>query len=94
MKKTAKLFLIGSVATFGLSLTGPGGDILFGFLKPLGALLFGAFFITNLLANEYAIYDQEQKLKPVHSGATDAKPMRKSVERLEDRGLLAQAAAK
>ena len=63
MKKVAKLFLIGSVAAFALSLTGPGGEFLWGILKPLGALLFGAFFITNLVANEYANYDQEQKEK-------------------------------
>jgi hypothetical protein len=63
MKKVAKIFLIGSVAAFALSLTGPGGELLWGILKPLGALLFGAFFITNLVANEYAKYDQEQKAK-------------------------------
>ena len=63
MKKIAKIFLIGSVTAFALSLTGPGSEFMWGILKPLGALLFGAFFITNLVANEYAKYDQEQKAK-------------------------------
>jgi hypothetical protein len=61
MKKAAKILLIGSVTAFALSLSGPGGEFMWGFLKPLGALLFGAFFVTNLVAGEYAKYDQEQK---------------------------------
>jgi hypothetical protein len=88
MKRTAKLFLIGSVTLFTLGLTGPGAAFMWGILKPLGALLFGAFFITNLVATEYAQYDEEQKRKqPVRSKATHGK----SSERLEESRLLAPA---
>ena len=89
MKKVAKIFLIGSVTAFALSLTGPSSEFMWGILKPLGALLFGAFFITNLLANEYAKYDQEQKEKlplaarePVRSPA-----LAESRRDLENKGL-------
>ena len=91
MKKTAKLFLLGSATAFALSLTGPGGDILWGILKPLGALLFGAFFITNLVANEYAKYNEEQKLKqPARSKTSLHNPAPKTAEPR----LLAHATAK
>ena len=63
MKKLAKTFLTVSVVAFALSLTSPGSDIAWGVLTPLSAVLIIAFFIMNLLANEYAKYDQEQKEK-------------------------------
>jgi hypothetical protein len=63
MKTLAKVFLAASVISLAASLTGPGGEFLWGFLKPLSALLFGAFFITHLLADEYARYDEEQELR-------------------------------
>ena len=61
MKTMARFFLAASVVSLALSFTGPGGEFLWGFLKPMSALLFGAFFITNLLANEYAQYDEEHQ---------------------------------
>jgi hypothetical protein len=94
MKKMAKIFLIGSVTAFALSLTGPGGDFMWGILKPLAALWFGGFFITNLVANEYAKYDEEQKLKQsVRRKASSGKSTQKNTGRF-DAGLLADAAAK
>ena len=59
MKMIARFFLAASVISLAVSFTGPGGEFLWGALKPLSALLFGAFFITNLLAKEYAQYDEE-----------------------------------
>jgi len=61
MKTIARFFLAASVISLTVSLTGPGSDFLWGFLKPMSALLFGAFFITNLLAKEYAQYDEEHQ---------------------------------
>jgi hypothetical protein len=61
MKMIARFFIAASVISLAVSLTGPGSDFLWGFLKPLSALLFGAFFITNLLAKEYAQYDEEHE---------------------------------
>ena len=95
MKKIAKIFLIGSVTAFALSLTGPGGAFMWGILKPLAALWFGAFFITNLVANEYAKYDQEQTLKQAGCiKARSGKSARKITDRFHDTGLLADAATK
>ncbi|HMJ65915.1 MAG TPA: hypothetical protein VK615_11245 [Candidatus Binatia bacterium] len=59
MKTLAKTSLVTSVVVFAVSLTGPGSEFLWGFLKPFGALLFVNFFIMNLLANEYALLDEE-----------------------------------
>jgi hypothetical protein len=61
MKTLAKTLLVASVVLFAVSLTGPGNEFLWGFLKPLSALLFVNFFIMNLLANEYALLDEERR---------------------------------
>ena len=63
MKTLARFFIAASVVSFASSLTGAGGEFLWGFLKPLSALLFGAFFISNLLAKEYARYDEEHEYR-------------------------------
>jgi len=63
LKTLAKIFLIASPVLFAVSLTGPGSEFLWGFLKPLSALLFVNFFIMNLLAREYASYDEEHELR-------------------------------
>jgi hypothetical protein len=63
MKKMAKLFLLISVASIAVSLTGPGSDILYGGLKPIGAIAFVAFFISNMLAKEFEAYDKEEGTK-------------------------------
>ena len=73
MKTLAKTFLISSVVLFAVSLTGPGGEFLWGFLKPLSALLFVNFFIMNLLAKEYSNYDEEYELRMKLAGAKFAR---------------------
>jgi hypothetical protein len=72
MKKLATLFLMISVASFAVSLTGPGSEVLHGGLKPIGAIAFIAFFITNLLSNEFEVYDQQE--------STKARPAQKEAE--------------
>lgn len=69
MKMLAKTLLISSVVLFAVSLTGPGGEFLWGFLKPLSALLFVNFFIMNLLAKEYSKYDEEYELRMWSAGS-------------------------
>jgi hypothetical protein len=71
MKTLAKGFVIASVILFSASLTGAGSEFLWGFLKPLSALFFGAFFITNLPAKEYAIYDKEHEYRMALARETD-----------------------
>jgi hypothetical protein len=74
MTTPAKIFLSVSVISLAASLTGPGGDIWYGFLKPLGAIFFILFFITNLLSDEVARMDQETQAK---QGSAEAqKPSR------------------
>ena len=63
MKTLAKILMISSVVIFAVSLTGPGGEFLWGFLKPLSALMFVNYFIMNLLAKEYSKYDDEYDLR-------------------------------
>ena len=50
MKTLPKVFLMSSVLTFSLGLTGPGSEVWYGIFQPLGALLFVGFFITNLVS--------------------------------------------
>jgi len=69
MKTLAKTLLISSVVLFAVSLTGPGSEFLWGFLKPLSALMFVNFFIMNLLAKEYDKYDEEYELRMQLAGA-------------------------
>jgi hypothetical protein len=63
LKALGRICLAASIVLLAVSLTGPGGEFLWGFLKPLSALLFVNFFIMNLLAKEYATYDEEQELR-------------------------------
>ena len=73
MKTLAKTLLISSAVLFVVSLTGPGSEFLWGFLKPLSALLFVNFFIMNLLAKEYSKYDEEYELRMRLAGAKSAR---------------------
>jgi hypothetical protein len=63
MTRTSKILLTISITAFGLSLTEAGDNIGWGILRPVGAVAFIAFFITNLLAKEMALYDQEERAK-------------------------------
>ena|SRR6188474_2091 len=62
MKTLPKSFLITSITCFVLGLTGPGGDLAWGLLYPITAVLFILFFVTNLLAKEMAKLDEENNL--------------------------------
>ena len=66
MTKITKIFLTITIVCFGVSLTEAGSEILHGGLKPIAAVAFIAFFISNLLAKEMALYDQESS-KPLES---------------------------
>ena len=78
LKRVAKGFITGSVILFSISLTGPGSEFLWGFLKPLSALLFVAFFITNLLALEYAEYDEEYAYRMALAKENGARRLRET----------------
>ena len=78
MKTLARILIVSSVICFVVSLTGPGSEFLWGFLKPLGALLFVNFFIMNLLAKEYGKYDQEYDLRMKLAAAKPATPQASS----------------
>ncbi len=75
MKTFAKTLLISSVVLFAVSLTGPGSDFLWGFLKPLSALMLLNAFIMNLLAKEYSKYDEEHELRTKLASAKSTRPL-------------------
>lgn len=60
MKKLPKIFLIISVTAFLTEFTEAGSDLGWGILKPLSAIFFILFFMTNLMAKEMEAFDQEQ----------------------------------
>jgi hypothetical protein len=72
MKTIPKALLTASIITLALSFTGPGSAIGYGLLKPVGAILFILFFMTNLLAKETPRYDEEQQR---HLEDADRAPM-------------------
>ena len=56
MRKLLKIFLVGSIVLFALSLTPVGSEIHYGLFKPVSALLFIAWFIGHLVSR----FDPEQ----------------------------------
>lgn len=69
MKTLPKILLIASVLSFAASLTGPGSEVWFGILKPVGILLFVVSFIVHVVSSldpeQYAA-DQELRSKLMH----------------------------
>src|SRR5687768_16522976 len=63
MTRTSKIFLTISIIAFASSFTEAGSNIGWGILRPVGAVAFIAFFISNLLAKEMALYEQEERAK-------------------------------
>lgn len=63
MTTLPKTFLTISIVGLALSLTGPGAEFAAGIFKPVSAIAFILFFITQILAKEIEIYDEEQHTK-------------------------------
>ena len=61
MTNSLRFILAASVIAFVASLTDAGSVLAWGILKPASALLFGAFFIGQLLHNESVKYDEERR---------------------------------
>jgi len=61
MSKWPKIFLAMSIVTFGFGLTSVGSSIGYGILKPVGAIFFMVFYLTQLLEKEAARYDEEHR---------------------------------
>ena len=80
IKTLAKAFLISAPVLFAISLTGPGDEFLWGFLKPLSALLFVNFFIMNLLVKEYDEYDEEYDLRMALAQEVTGEPVKTARE--------------
>jgi len=70
MTTTFKILLGVSVALFLASLTDPGSAIAWGFLKPLGAVLFIVFYIGQLLHKEVVKFEEERRLLLVRDDST------------------------
>jgi hypothetical protein len=67
MTKLPKIFLVISLAAFLAAFTEAGSAVGWGILKPVSAIFFILFFITNLLSREAAKYDEEQRLRMSHA---------------------------
>jgi hypothetical protein len=97
MAKLRKIFLVIALTTFSVGFTEAGSEIGWGILKPLGAVSFILFFITNLLAKEFAAYDAEQHLRMTlaaqNSMMTSSKPA-KSFSTQQREPVFASAAAR
>ena len=63
MTKTSKISLAVSIIAFALGFTDAGSNFGWGILKPISAVAFMVFFLTNLMAKEVAIYDAEERVK-------------------------------
>jgi hypothetical protein len=72
MSNLLKVVFAASVIAFLASLTDAGSALAWGILKPVGALLFGAFFIGQLLQKESAKYDEELRLSLANAKAQSA----------------------
>ena len=70
MSKWPKIFLVMSVVTFGFGLTSVGSSIGYGILKPVGAIFFMVFYLTQLLEKEMARYDEEHRSKQPQAEAS------------------------
>jgi hypothetical protein len=85
MTTLSKAFLIASIASFVLGLTGPGGDIAWGLLYPMTAVLFILFFVTNLLATEVAKFNEEHTADLAFVASLDRRSASKSTSRSAER---------
>lgn len=76
MTNTSKIFLAFSITALAVSLTDAGSNVGWGILRPLSAVSFIMFFITNLIAREVALYDAEEraKRKPAESQPDPSRP--------------------
>ena len=64
MRTLPKIFLTGSIVLFVISLTAAGGQVYFGLVKPVSALLFIAFFIAHLVSRlDPEQYAQDNRLR-------------------------------
>jgi hypothetical protein len=85
MTTLPKTFLIASITSFVLGLTGPGGDLAWGLLYPMTAVLFILFFVTNLLAKEMAKFDEESTANLALVASLDKGAASKSTSRSAER---------
>jgi len=80
MTKATKILLTISLVSLAVGFTGPGSEILQGGLKPIGAIAFILFFISNLLAKEMALFDQEKAgASPIKKAEKESGPQQLKV---------------
>ena len=78
MTTILKILLTAAIVAFVASLTEAGSAIAWGFLKPVGAVLFIMFFIGQLLHKEVVKYDEEcrSRMALAKAAPTPARPLR------------------
>ncbi len=88
-----KILLAVSAALFLASLTEAGSAILWGFLKPLSAILFIVFFIGQLLHKEVVKYDEECRVRLADLNAPESRvPQRSTTSRPDQQQIQAISA--
>jgi hypothetical protein len=87
MTKMPKIFLVISISAFLAAFTEAGSALGWGILKPLSAVLFILFFITQLVAKEMSTFDQEEQLRMMEADrhAPPAVPQRANRSPQENR---------
>jgi len=85
MTTLPKTFLTASIVSFVIGLTGPGGDLAWGLLRPMSAVLFILFLVTNLLAKEVAKFDEECAVDLASVASLDRRAASKSASRFAER---------
>jgi hypothetical protein len=85
MMTLPKTLLTASIVSFVIGLTGPGGDLAWGLLRPMSAVLFILFLVTNFLAKEAAKFDEECKADLASIASLDKLAASKSTSRFAKR---------
>ena len=82
MTTSLKFLLAASVIAFIAGLTDAGSNLAWGILKPVSALLFGTFFIGQLLHKESVKFDEESRalLAKAQAQTSTSSPAKKSAE--------------
>ena len=86
MTNSLRFILAASVIAFIAGSTDAGSGLAWGILKPVSALLFGTFFIGQLLRKESVKFDEERRalLAKAQAQTSTSRSAKKSVENCGD----------
>jgi hypothetical protein len=85
MRTVPKIILVSAAIAFALSLTKPGGEVAWGILKPLSAILFIIFYILQLLADELDKFNDETQRRAGEVIGLRSRPATETASRADGR---------